>query len=107
VSTFDAGLVQNGATINGYHATTAFLGGLFGLDGLHPTNTGYALLANEFIDTMNTSLNTKFAEVNVSAIAAADPYFGPNIKPAGSAVSIPLNAARRVDQLISPKKQAR
>jgi hypothetical protein len=105
VSTFDAGLVQNGATINGYHATTAFLGGLFGLDGLHPTNTGYALLANEFIDTMNTSLNTKFAEVNVSAIAAADPYFGPNIKPAGSAVSIPLNAARRVDQLISPKNK--
>jgi hypothetical protein len=27
---------------------------------------GYALIANEFIDTMNTSLKTTFADVNVS-----------------------------------------
>lgn len=107
IHTFNQGLAQSGVTINGYHATTGFLGGLFGLDGLHPTNTGYALLANEFIDTMNGSLNTKLADVNVSAIASADPYFGPNIKPTSASISIPLVAGRRADALISPKRQRR
>jgi hypothetical protein len=104
VHTFNANLAQNGITINNYHATNAFLGGLFGLDGLHPTNTGYALLANLFIDTMNSSLKTTIPEVNVTAVAAADPFFGPNIKPTGSAAavprSIPLAAARRADQIM-------
>ncbi len=99
-------LAQNGITINNYQATATFLGGLFGLDGIHPTNTGYALIANEFIDTMNTSLKTTFADVNVSAIAAADPLFGPSIKPTGVVFSIPLSAARRADRLISPRKKA-
>ena len=99
-------LAQNGITINNYHATGTFLGGLFSLDGIHPTNTGYALIANEFIDTMNASLKTTFADVNVSTIAAADPLFGPSIKPTGAAVSIPLDAARHADRMISPRKGA-
>jgi len=97
-------LVQNGITINNYPATTAFLGGLFGLDGVHPSNTGYALIANAYIDTINASLKTNIAEVDVSAIAAADPLFGPNIKPIGAVASIPLAAARQADILIAPRK---
>lgn len=99
------GLAQNGIVINGYNATTTFLGGLFGLDGLHPTNTGYALIANLFIDTLNSSLKTSLPEVNVSAVAASDPLFGPNIKPAGALASIPLTAARRADALIAPHRK--
>jgi lysophospholipase L1-like esterase len=38
-----------GIVVGGQRLTTAFLGGLFSLDGVHPTNTGYAILANEFI----------------------------------------------------------
>jgi lysophospholipase L1-like esterase len=106
IHTFIQNLAQNGITINNYQATAAFLGGLFGLDGIHPTNTGYALIANEFIDTMNTSLKTTFADVNVSAIAAADPLFGPSIKPTGAVASIPLSAARQADRTISPRKGA-
>ena len=97
---FIQGLVQNGVTINGYHATTGFLGGLFSLDGEHPTNTGYALIANQFIDTLNANLKTTIPDVDVTTIAAADPLFGPNIKPVGTAASIPLAAARRTDQLL-------
>lgn len=93
--------LQSGITINNYNATPAFLGGLFGLDGEHPTNTAYALIANQFIDALNANAKTNIAQVNVSAVAAADPYFGPNIKPAGAAVAIPLNAARRTDALIT------
>jgi GDSL-like lipase/acylhydrolase family protein len=92
--------LQSGVTINSYEATTAFLGGIFSLDGVHPTNTGYALIANQYIAALNSSAKTKITEVNVSAVAAADPLFGPNIKPAGASVSIPLNAAHRMDTLI-------
>jgi lysophospholipase L1-like esterase len=103
IHTFIGNLAQNGITINNYQATVTFLGGLFGLDGIHPTDTGYALIANEFIDTMNTSLKTTFPDLNISAIAAADPLFGPDIKPTGAAVSIPLSAARRADRIIAPR----
>ncbi|MBW4044534.1 MAG: hypothetical protein HIU87_06015 [Acidobacteria bacterium] len=90
-----------GITINNYNASLNFLGGLVGLDGVHPTNTGYALVANEFIDTMNSSLKTTIPDVDVSAIASADPLFGPNIKPSGSPnVMIPLNAAQRAGDMI-------
>jgi lysophospholipase L1-like esterase len=91
--------LQNGITINSYKATTGFLGGLFSLDGVHPTNTGYALVANQFIDAINSSANTNIAQVNVSVVAAADPLFGLNVTP-GEAVGIPLIAARRTDALI-------
>jgi lysophospholipase L1-like esterase len=106
IHTFIQNLAQNGITINNYHATASFLGGLFSLDGIHPTNTGYALIANEFIDTLNTSLKTTFADVNVSTIAAADPLFGPSIKPTGAVAFIPLSAARQADRTISPRKGA-
>ena len=68
----------NGITINGYAATMNFLGGVFGIDGIHPTNTGYALLANQFITATNSALGTAVAPVNVSAVAAKDPLFGPD-----------------------------
>ncbi len=97
--------LQAGITINNYNATTAFLGGFFGLDGTHPTNTGYALVANQFIDTINTTFKTTIADVDVPTVAASDPYFGPNIKPVGTmGVSIPQNAAERADQFL-PKHQ--
>lgn len=91
---------QNGVTVNGYHATAGFLGGLFGLDGIHPTNTGYALVANGFIDALNTNLKTNIAEVDVSTVAASDPLFGPNIKPGAAVPMIPLAAGKAADRLI-------
>jgi lysophospholipase L1-like esterase len=91
--------LQSGITINKYNATTAFLGGIFSLDGVHPTNTGYALIANQYIAALNSSANTNITLVNVSAVAVADPLFGLNVAP-GEAVGIPLVAARRTDALI-------
>jgi phospholipase/lecithinase/hemolysin len=76
--------MAGGVPINGYTATNAFLGGLFSLDGIHPTNTGYAIVANAFIDTMNANLSTTVPDVDVSAVAAADPLFPPNIVPVGA-----------------------
>jgi lysophospholipase L1-like esterase len=96
--------LESGITINNYNATTGFLGGLFSLDGTHPTNTGYALIANQFIAALNSSAKTSIAEVNVSAVAASDPLFGLNVTPA-EAVGIPLVAARRTDALIKGCKE--
>lgn len=98
-------LSESGITINNYPATTSFLGGLFGLDGIHPTNTGYALIANQYIQAINAGLKTNIAAVDVSSIASSDPLFGPNIKPIGATASISVAAARQADALIAPKSR--
>jgi lysophospholipase L1-like esterase len=64
---------KKGFDVNGQNLTTAFLGGLFSLDGIHPTNTGYAILANEFIDAMNKELDTSVPRVSVEQVAKNDP----------------------------------
>ena len=58
-------LASHGVVVNGVRLTTSFMGGLFSLDGIHPTNTGYALLANEFIKTMNRSLAAGIPPVSI------------------------------------------
>jgi lysophospholipase L1-like esterase len=67
-------LSANGVNIDGKHLTTAYGGGLFSLDGIHPTNTGYAILANEYIKAMNSQLNTNLPNVDVATIAENDPF---------------------------------
>jgi hypothetical protein len=48
--------------------------GFFSLDGLHPSNTGYAVLANIFIKALDTAFGTAIAAVDVSAVYATDIY---------------------------------
>ena len=74
-----AQVAASGLAIDGYTGTAGFLGGFFALDGIHPTNTGYAVVANKFIDTMNASMNTKIPDVAVGPIAASDPFWPPNL----------------------------
>ncbi len=56
-----------------HHLTTQYLGGIFSLDAIHPTNTGYAILANAFIERMNCQLHTDIPRVNVDEVAEHDP----------------------------------
>lgn len=97
---------QNGVTINNFPATTAYLGGLFSLDGIHPTNTGYALIANQYIATINAALKTNITPVDVTSIASSDPLFPPNIKVGSAVAHISIDAARRADDIIRPTSQA-
>jgi len=46
----------------------AFGGGLLSFDGLHPSNTGYAILANTFITTINTAYGTSIPAVNAANV---------------------------------------
>lgn len=97
----------NGVTVNGFTGNTTFLGGLFSLDGIHPTNTGYAVVANYFIDTMNSSMNTKIADVPLGPIAAADPLWPTNLAktiatPAVTAPNIPAAELQRANAIFMP-----
>ena len=67
-------LHSQGIDIDGQQLTTGFLGGLFSFDGFHPTNTGYAVIANRFIDTMNQQLKTQIPDVSLSSIMWLDPF---------------------------------
>jgi len=101
-------VTTNGLTINGYTGTSSFLGGFFALDGIHPTNVGYAVVANTFIDAMNTAISTKIADVPLGPIAAADPYWPPNLgATVGSAARpriIPANAGKAIAAIIGKKQ---
>jgi lysophospholipase L1-like esterase len=96
-------IAASGVTVNGFTGTTSFLGGLFSLDGIHPTNTGYAVIANKFIDTMNSSISTKIADVPLGPVAAADPLWPINLIPhaaGATAMSMPASAGRAVDDVL-------
>ncbi|MDR3701208.1 MAG: SGNH/GDSL hydrolase family protein [Candidatus Sulfopaludibacter sp.] len=66
-------LAANGIQVGGQRLTTDFMGGLFSLDGVHPTNTGYAIIANEFIKAMNRAWNIDIEAVSIEQVSKTDP----------------------------------
>lgn len=50
------------------------VGSIFGLDGIHPTNKGYALVANDIINAINQKYNAKIPEVDVRQIPLGLPW---------------------------------
>ena len=107
VNSLFAQVVASGLTINGYTGTATFLGGFFALDGIHPTNTGYAVIANAFIDAMNSGISTKIPDVPLGPVAAADPFWPPNLAAPPAArrpMTIPASAGKPIHDLLSRKK---
>jgi lysophospholipase L1-like esterase len=98
----------NGLTINGYTGNSSFLGGFFALDGIHPTNVGYAVIANTFIDTMNTAISTKIPDVPLGPVAATDPFWPPNlatqVAPSARPRIIPASAGKAIAAVIGKKQ---
>jgi lysophospholipase L1-like esterase len=60
-----------------------YLGGLFSLDGVHPSRTGQAVIANAFIDAIDTRFGEGIPHVDVRAVAAADPFVDNAFRPGG------------------------
>ena len=59
-------LAAHGLNIGGISFSSAFLtGGVFGYDGVHPTPFGYAYIANQFIDAINTTFGAEIPEVDL------------------------------------------
>lgn len=69
-------LLANPPFFLGIPATNRFLGGLFSLDGVHPSNLGHALIANEFAATMNQAFGMtlpKFGPATLEFLFSTDP----------------------------------
>jgi hypothetical protein len=59
--------VQSGIKWNGEDINADFIsGGFFSLDGYHPNQKGYALIANEFIKAINIKYGASLPPVNCS-----------------------------------------
>jgi lysophospholipase L1-like esterase len=59
-------LAKGGIVYNGYTTTSTFVtGGMFSLDGVHPSPRGYAIIANLFTDAINAKFGSNFKNVNV------------------------------------------
>ena len=50
------------------------LGGLVSTDGVHFSDTGYALVANAFLDTIEQELSLDVPRVDLESVYASDPY---------------------------------
>ncbi len=75
-----------GVVENGQRLTADFLGGIFSLDGVHPTNTGYAIVADEFIEALNQTFAAGIPPLSVALVAKADPLILPGVGRPASAL---------------------
>lgn len=60
-------MAASGYTVGATHYTTSFVtGGLFSLDGVHPTDLGHAIVANALIDAVNARFGAAVPRANVN-----------------------------------------
>lgn len=60
---------SGGTDFEGIKFSTTFVeGGLFSLDGVHPTAQGYAIIANEFLKVINSKFDATYDLVDISTI---------------------------------------
>jgi len=70
-------LSQNTLNLFGVNLTTRFLGGLFSLDGVHPSNIGHGLAAYFFIDALNQRYGANISQIDgytLYLLTAGDPF---------------------------------
>jgi hypothetical protein len=79
---------KNGVPFGNFTLTTRYLGGMFSLDGVHPSNIGHAVLANAFLKTANAAFHLNaplLSNQQLSTILVQDPFvdFNGNLKVRG------------------------
>jgi lysophospholipase L1-like esterase len=85
-----ARLHTHGILIGGVRYTSAYVsGGLFSLDGLHPSSLGHGLIANEFIRAINQRFGADIAPVDLRRIQFD---VGPIVTPAARRGAEPWRA---------------
>jgi len=85
ISTFFTTASTSGISIGPVTVTEQFGGGLTTWDGLHPSDVGYAVIANDFIATADTAFGMTIPQLSTTqleSILGTDPYYGPGIDPA-------------------------
>jgi len=66
-------ILAHGIDVGGVHLTGEKFGGLLSLDFVHFTDTGYAVMANSFIDAMNAAKGWHVPRVDEAQVLAHDP----------------------------------
>ncbi len=62
-------VAEEGYDINGLHMTNTYVtGGVFSLDGVHPTSRGYAVIANQFISAINAKFGSQIRWIDVAIV---------------------------------------
>ncbi len=100
-----------GLSLGGIEYTTEFLtGGLFSLDGVHPLQMGYALVANAFIEAINDTYGASIPLVGLGDFAFSELGLAPGLRetPLGAGQLVYSKRAykhlRRALDIPSPKK---
>ncbi|MDR3668028.1 MAG: SGNH/GDSL hydrolase family protein [Ignavibacteriaceae bacterium] len=66
---FYQSITQGGINYNGVNFTAFFItGGLFSLDGVHPSSQGQGVIANEFLKVINAKYGSNYPLINISTI---------------------------------------
>jgi lysophospholipase L1-like esterase len=77
---------SGGTDFGGINFSTTFVtGGIFSLDGIHPTAQGKAILANEFLKTINSKFNANYKLIDIANIPGSLSF----------AKSVPINLFAR------------
>jgi lysophospholipase L1-like esterase len=67
-------LVHDGVEIDGQLFKVEKLGGLLSVDGIHFSDTGYALLGNLYITEINRVLGLEVPQADLAVVALTDPF---------------------------------
>jgi len=92
----------NGIAIAGEKYTADYIAGdIFSLDGVHPSDRGYGIVANEYIKVINASFGMNVPLVNVSALPKLS---APLAKGGNGKIDpvLPFGAFNSLDVLFSP-----
>jgi hypothetical protein len=68
---------QNGIPFGSITLTTRYNGGIFSLDGVHPSNIGHAIIANAFLKTANSAFHLNaplLTSAQLGTILEQDPF---------------------------------
>lgn len=99
--TFFNGIQANGVMLHGDKFTVDFIsGGLFSLDGVHPSSLGYFIVAREFIKTINASFGASLPEPPLPIAPGTAAAIGANVSPLDYAAALPPGALRDVVRMM-------
>ena len=97
VNTFFKGIKANAITVQGVKYTADYVsGGIFSLDGVHPSSRGAAIVANEFLRVINAKWGSSIPFVDVNSIPGIP---APVAKSATGIPQIPADAFNSLEML--------
>ncbi len=76
-------LATDGVVAGGQALTIDMLGGILSFDGLHFSDSGYALIADLFIDEINATLGTSIPNLNLELVVGGDIHSPSAVREAG------------------------